>query len=243
MADRRYLLDHRDAYIAGLLAGKHRVEPWWLCNDGGAQFELAYGDESPLILCQGDPAEEPELYTIQTTWRDVEPLGPTGTDGRILVDLEWGNARGRCVATVDAGQSVVLAATMVIAKVRVQGQSATGRVHVAVTVSRGASVQHERVTFTDERRVMAGVGTTGAAPVPPMATQARILCNYTQAGISTVVVEFGRDVAYTAGAIARQLTAGPGNGPWLVDVPREARFWRAAVTAATSVQPVWLLSI
>lgn len=235
-------MQSREDLVAHILDQQRRIEPWWIGEQGGRQVELGFPEASGLGILQADGAAEPQLFSVQTTVRDLVRDGAV-TDARCLLDLEWANGRARMAATVDVGQALVLAATDLTLAARTVGTSATARVMVAVNVTRGSIVTNQEITFTDARVLAGGAGPTAPWPVPLLATRLRLLADYLPAAPSTLLAEFGRDAAFTGGPIARQLTGGAGNGPWLVDVPREARFLRVVVTAATSVQPVWLLAI
>lgn len=188
--------------------------------------------------------QAPELLAVQVVYSDDSaPVGPDYMDARVLVDLAWGNARAPLEATIDCGQTVVLAATSLRAAVRTMGTSPTGQTRVRFMVSIASSANAHAPTFTDRSGAMAP-GASSFWDVPPWARAVSVAYTYDPTIAANVVLLEWMPPIGAGGLIASQASGGALLSSSRVLVPRGARVLKITNGAiATRAQPIWELAL
>ena len=219
--------------------------PWWAGEDNGRVVVLGWPNQADLAqLSAPRQGQEPELLAVQVVYSDdTPPVGPDYMDTRVLVDLWWGNARAPLEATIDCGQTVVLAATTLRASVRTMGTAPIGVCRVRFMVSLARSANAHCPTFTDRSDALAPAAST-SWDVPPWARALTVGYNYDPTGPANVVLLEWLPPPGAGGIIARQASGGsPLTSPRVL-VPRGARVLKLTNGAvATRALPIWELSL
>lgn len=227
-----------------------RADAWWFAQANGRVVDVPFGSRADLFQLsaprQGDP---PPLVSLVTQWELATPEAPT-VDGRVLIHVDYGNARVAMPLVVDAGQAFTVAASTINAWVEALGGDSRAtpvarvRAFLALASSHGGSLP----TLTDEAASVLAAATSPQWRIPACARDLSILTSYnTAVGANLFRVQWCIVGSFGTTVVLESATQGGGTAtgatPWFT-VPKYATHIQVinAGPAASTVQPQWRLA-